>query len=137
MARSFRAMTVDDGRPSVGPSARTLGVRVPADIAEDTNHMVHAKTGGMSVAPAWRELPTHRIPQRLKSPEVPDPRGSNLDACWRMGEGPFFDSPLVGRLRLTVDMPGHGAIEPEATMPLSDYVHELSNTQSLWVIDET
>jgi hypothetical protein len=43
-----------------------LGVRVPpdakADIAVGAEGMVEPRTGGMSVAPAWRLLPVHRIP---------------------------------------------------------------------------
>ena len=132
MARIFRAMTNDRGRPLVGTGARTLGVR-PGEIPVDAQHMVQPFTGGMSVAPAWRQLPVHRIPPRLG---VQGARGNDQDACWRMGDGSFGGGPFVGQLQLTVDTPRHGMLEPAVAMPHADYIQELADTQPAWVIDE-
>jgi len=41
-----------------------------ADIGIDAEGMVEPGTSGMSVAPAWRLLPTHRIPRRLRKPRA-------------------------------------------------------------------
>jgi len=136
MARIFRAMTVDNGRPMVGPSPRALGVRVPDDIAFDKDEMVRPATGGMSVAPTWRQLPSHRIPRRLRLNGAPDARGKDEDACWRMGDGAFVSGALIGQSRLAVDRPSHGVVEPFAVMTHTMCVQELVGTQSIWVVDE-
>src|SRR6516164_4279167 len=61
----YRAMLADGDRPQVGQTALSLGVRVPpdenADVAVSADGMAEPRSGGMSVAPAWRMLPVHRI----------------------------------------------------------------------------
>ena len=62
----YRSMAVDGDKPMIGSTARTLGVR-PGDgphdgISVDERGNVSPNTGGMSVAPAWRDLESHRIP---------------------------------------------------------------------------
>ncbi len=136
MARIFRVMTVCDGRPAIGPNARALGVRIPDDIVVDENEKVQPATGGMSVAPSWRQLPSHRIPNRLRRNGMEDARGKDGDACWRMGEGEFSDGLLRGQLLLRVHRPAHGTVEPAETMAHADYVRELISTAPLWKIDE-
>jgi hypothetical protein len=136
----YRAMTVDaDGRPKVGPTARTLGARVPPDpkpdVTPDSNGMVQPGTGGMSVAPNWRHLPTHRIPKRLRH-LVPKAHGKNEDACWRLGDGPFADGPVAEGLSLRVDAPRHGLIEPDAVTAEPAYQAALAATGGEWTIDE-
>ena len=131
----FRAMTVDGGRPRVGPSARMLGVRVPDDISPDATGVVRPGTGGMSVAPAWRDLPAHRIPARLRH-LAPDARGKNEDACWRMGQGPFQAGPLSPDLHLLPDRPGHGVVEPARSMGLDEFQRALAATRDEWEIEE-
>ena len=87
MALVYRAMLADGGRPRVGPSALALGVRVPpdehADIGIDAEGMVEPGTSGMSVAPAWRLLPTHRIPRRLRA-KFRRATGKSELFLWRM-----------------------------------------------------
>ena len=80
----YRAMRRDfrDGKPLVGDSAATLGVRLPPDkhfdIPVEADGTVMPLTKGMSVAPNWRSLPRHRIQFELvfqcaaRSPERPD-----------------------------------------------------------------
>jgi hypothetical protein len=136
MPRIFRAMTDDAGKPMIGTTARMLGVRVPDDIAPDQNNTVHPATGGMSVAPTWRQLPTHRIPKRLKPKDVLDARGRNEDKCWRHGDGVFANGVVNGQVQLRVDKPTHGVVEPAVAMPHPDYVNELNLTQMQWVVDE-
>jgi hypothetical protein len=135
-------MLADGVRPQVGPSALALGVRVQpdpkADIAVDAEGMVEPRTGGMSVAPAWRLLPVHRIPRRLRT-KFPRAAGKNETALWRMGEGPFVEGPLADRLLFRPDpqQPDrHGFVEPMASMPIGDYQVALAATRDQWVIDE-
>jgi len=130
----YRAMTPEGDRPKVGPSARTLGVRVPGDIAAPGGQ-VSPGTGGMSVAPAWRDLPPWRIPKRLIH-LAPSAAGKGEDACWRMGDGPFEASAVSEGLALRPDKPKHGVIEPAVPMTLDGYQTTLAATQDLWRIDE-
>jgi len=60
-------MTVDNGRPLIGPTARALGVRVPDDILVNEGKMVQPGTGGMSVSPTWpRRARTHNAARELR-----------------------------------------------------------------------
>jgi hypothetical protein len=138
----YRAMLADGDRPQVGPSALALGVRVPpdehADIAVGAEGMVEPRTGGMSVAPAWRLLPVHRIPRRLRA-KFPRAAGKNSFFLWRMGDGPFAEGPFAERLLFRPDpeKPNkHGFVEPVAKMPTGDYRAALAATRDQWVIDE-
>ena len=138
----YRAMLADGGRPRVGPSALTLGVRVPpdehADLAVGAEGMVEPRTGGMSVAPAWRRLPVHRIPRRLRG-KFPRAAGKNDVFLWRMGDGPFTEGPFADRLLFRTDPEqpnAHGFVEPGATMPVGEYQEALAATRERWVIDE-
>jgi hypothetical protein len=99
-----------------------LGVRVPpdakADIAVGAEGRVEPRTGGMSVAPAWRLLPVHRIPRRLRV-KFPRAAGRNDSFLWRMGAGPFVEGALADRLLFRPDpeQPDrHGFVEPVASM---------------------
>src|SRR5690349_13691261 len=102
----YRAMLADGARPQVGPSAVALGVRLPpdehADVAIGAEGLVEPRTGGMSVAPAWRRLPVHRIRRRLRA-RFPRAAGRNDVFLGRMGEGPFTEGPLTGRLLFRPD----------------------------------
>jgi hypothetical protein len=135
----FRTMFADGDKPQVGPTASTLGVRVaPAaktDVAVDADGNVLPRTGGMSVAPAWRVLPDHRIPRRLKA-KCPRATGNNKLFCWRMGEGPFVACAVNDDLVLTPDSAAHGSVEPVRKMAVADYEKSLAATQGFWVIDE-
>ena len=134
MPRFYRSMTREGDRPKVGPTGRTLGVRVPADIPA-TDGLVRPETGGMSVVPAWRDLKTHRIPRRLRH-LAPDARGPNEDACWVMGQGPFGPGPVADGLTLRPTSPDHGLVEPSESMLLDHYQTSLAATRDAWCIDE-
>jgi hypothetical protein len=135
-------MLPDGGQPQVGPSALALGVRVPpdehADIDVSADGLVEPRTGGMSVAPAWRLLPVHRIPRRLRD-RFPRAAGKIQLFLWRMGEGPFTEGPFADRLffRPDPEKPSkHGFVEPKARMPVGEYQAALAATRDQWVIDE-
>jgi hypothetical protein len=138
----YRAMLIDGGLPHVAPSAASLGVRLPpdkhADIVVDGHGLVEPGTGGMSVSPAWRFLPVHRIPRRLRV-KFPRAAGKNDLFIWRMGEGPFTSGPVTERLLLRLDPEKpqkHGLVEPTARMPVADYQQALAQTRGYWRIDE-
>jgi hypothetical protein len=135
----YRSMTVQEGKPLIANTARGLGVRIGEspedDIPVDASGIVRPGNGGMSVAPSWRELEVHRIPKRLKH-IVSDARGSNRDACWRMGAGVFDNGAVAVRLTLRKDSDQHGYVEPADAMTATDYVAALANTRDEWIIDE-
>jgi len=138
----YRAMLADGDRPQVGAAALALGVRVPpdehADIAVGAEGLVEPRTSGMSVAPAWRLLPVHRIPRRFRA-RFPRAAGKNALFLWRMGHGPFTDGPIADRLLFRPDpeKPNeHGFVEPVTTMPAGDYRAALAATRDQWAIDE-
>jgi hypothetical protein len=142
MATIYRAMTNQDGKPKIGPTRRTLGVKARpgdgselVDIPTDSHGIVRPNTGGMSVAPSWRDLPRHRIPARLQC-LLPSACGKNEDACWRMGDGPFQDAAVASGLRLRVTSRFHGLVEPAMAVSLDQYRSDLAATQDEWVIDE-
>jgi hypothetical protein len=142
MPRVYRAMLADGDRPQVGPTALTLGVRLPpdehADLAVTAEGMVEPRTGGMSVSPAWRLLPVHRIPRRLRD-RFPRATGKNSFFLWRMGDGPFTEGPFADRLlfRPDPDKPTkHGFVEPEARVSADEYQAALAATRDQWMIDE-
>ncbi len=142
MPRICRVMTIEsiDGkdRSKIGNTARTLRVRVPPadnpDIPVALDGTVSPGGGGMSVAPTWRDLPRHRIPVRLKA-LLPSASGSNQDACWAMGEGPFEPSPVATGLSLRLESGIHGLVEPENNQPISEYRGNLAATRDQWVIE--
>jgi hypothetical protein len=112
-----------------------LGVRVPADVCPDHEGMVKIRSGGMSVAPAWRVLPPHRIPMRLRE-QVPDARGKGNLACFRAGDGPFANGEVSATLNLRLDSATHGLVEPRSVVHLDVFQTALAATRSEWVIDE-
>jgi hypothetical protein len=129
-------MLKDNELPKVGDSANCLGVRVPDDVQPDADDNVLPYAGGMSVAPAWRKLPIHRIPRRLRS-LMPAATGSNAAFCWRSGSGTFSTGPFAEDLVLNVDSRTHGTIEPDCKTPISEFRAALARTRECWEIDET
>lgn len=143
--RVFRSMKEDDGYPTIGQTARTLGVRivdknttpVNPDIAVDDNGDVSPNSGGMSVAPNWRSLPLHRIPRRLNEKlEHAGAAGNNKDRCWRAGEKAFSSGKFCENLILDVDRSDHGTIQPAELVEFFVYESALHATRTSWVIDE-
>ena len=139
MPRVYRAMFRDGDKPKVGLTKKTLGVQAGAslndDVSPDANGNVFPGTGGMSVAPAWRDLPPHRIPRRLR-PKCPKALGNDSYVCWRLGSGSFVNGRVHEHLQLRVDSAVHGIVEPEMVLTLERFQSALAATQEEWVIDE-
>ena len=136
MPRVYRAMRSDgDGCPRIEATAAGLGVRVGVDVEVDAGGIVVLDGKGMSVSPDWRDLPLHRIPERLKA-EVPDARGSNRSSCFRYGIGPFLRGAFADDLTLEPDSSSHGTVAPSRPMSLPEYQAALAMTRTGWVVDE-
>ena len=121
MLKIFRGMKADpSGLPLCGDTARSLGVRVPIDIATDADGLVHPGTGGMSTAPDDPLLlPPHRRPRSLLG----------------TGPDPVFGLPVgdIGQaLQTRQDTPRHAFVEPADSMELPFYVHALQATRPRW-----
>lgn len=128
-------MLADGDHPLVDRSAKGLGVRVPGDVEPDHENMVHPGGGGMSVAPCWQMLPTHRIPKRLRA-IARDAAGSDNLRCWRYGEGNFVNGAFADRLQLSLTSPTHANVEPFERMPLETFDQALRATRENWSVDE-
>jgi hypothetical protein len=137
MAIIYRTMIANGDKPKVGSVANTLGVRVPFDIEVDANGLVRPGTGGMSVAPGWRELLGHLIPRRLRH-LAPKATGKDVLVCWRMDELSFQAGPLAPGLQLRIDPKNdrHGVIEPDREMLLIEFQAALASTREFWLKDE-
>jgi hypothetical protein len=127
-------MLRDGDHPQIGPTGKTLGVRIPEDIAEQSG-VVQPGTGGMSVSPTWRDIPRHRVPRRLKH-LADKAAGSNHLECWKMGNGPFEMGEIADGLSLRPDKPKHGLVEPWSIMTSIDYQNYLAATRDRWQIEE-
>lgn len=137
MPKIYRGMKQEQDKPALGPTAQTLGARVPEDIAPDAAGMVHPGTGGMSVAPSLADLPSFRVPARLHK-LYPKASGKSDLFVWSMGVGEFAEEPIGDQLCLRFDPANgkHGFIEPVGSMSLNDYQNALTATQDQWAIDE-
>jgi hypothetical protein len=124
-----------DGWPQVAATARSLGVRIPTDIAPDEAGDVHPGPKGMSVAPDLVSLPLHRIPKRLAHLRQ-GAIGPDADVVWSFGEGRFIAGPFAAHLALVPDRLDHGVVGPDAKTSLSEYEVALAGTQSGWRRDE-
>lgn len=137
MPTVFRSMLVAaDGLPVVAPTASGLGVRPGVDVDADARGVVAVNGKGMSVAPAWRDLPVFRIPKRLAD-RMPRASGSDKLACFRFGAGAFGPGPFAPGLALIPDSPKHGCVAPAAPVPLVQYAGDLAATRAAWTIDES
>lgn len=117
-----------DGMPTLGPSARSLGVRVPIDIAPDEAGWVAPRTGGMSVSPSsqWN-LPHHRRPRGLGRGST----GPGADHVFRFAD----ERARAFSLAVTPDEASpelHAFMEPNERMPLPRYEDGLSRTRDCW-----
>lgn len=134
----YRAMQASESGPETGSSKKMLGAKAGTergdDIAPTPDGRVFPETGGMSVAPSWRDLPAYRIPRRLKH-LFPAATGKNEMECWCMGIGPFEDAAVSTDLNLRVDSGSHGVVEPSREMPLPTYQDALAQTQNQWIIE--
>lgn len=98
--------------------------------------MVMPRTGGMSVAPSWRELPYFIIPERLRD-KAPKARGKkNEQRVWRYGNSDFLEDKVTAELNLWPDNEAHGVVEPSTPMMLAVFQSSLAATRNGWQIDE-
>ncbi len=138
MPKIYRAMKRDeDGLPLVGRTCEGLGV-VPGDppmgdIPVDDDGNVAPNTGGLSVAPSWRNLPPGRIPRRLR-PVFGRARGSNRYCGWVIGDGEFEDGAIDAGLFFRRDKPTHGVVEPEQTTTFDDFQTCIAATREQWQV---
>lgn len=139
MPKICRSMFADGDKPQVGNGSKMLGVRMAPDpnpdIGVDAKGNVSARTGGMSVAPEWKELPSFLIPKRLKH-LFPDARGNNHLVLWETGDGDFQAGSLTKDLDFRPDPSDpavHGFVEPSREMTAAEYQAALSATQDLWL----
>lgn len=139
MPKIVRAMKEMDGKPMLGDSKATLGVVFEGnnpDVIPTEAGDIAPGTGGMSVAPSIAQLPTHRIPERLK-PYYKDATGKNHYVCWSLGKGEFEDGMITDELVLRVDRPlEHGLIEPNILMTKGLFQDAVAATRDLWINDE-
>jgi hypothetical protein len=126
----YRAMTPEsDGLPSVGRTARRLGVR-HSDVGVGRDGWIDPGTGGMSVAPGspWN-VPNHRRPRSLGRGST----GHNEDRVFAIAEAPI----LAERLAVRPDdrRPDlHALVEPAARMLMDDYEGALAATRHAWSV---
>jgi hypothetical protein len=125
----FRSMKADnDGLPSVGPTARELGVRPGDDILVDTAGYVEPLSGGISVSPGAAD----RLPEHRRPPEI---GGTGKDPVWTLTSDVL---PADLRYRPDDEDPdGHGTIEPVSRMTLDAYQQALRATRSAWTLVES
>ena len=135
MPKIFRAMRGIDGKPQLGASASTLGVR-PTDISADEAGLVRPGDGGMSVSDALVNLPRQLIPKRLGH-LAPRARAKKNVQVWKFGAGEFVDAMLTSELSLIVDKPTHALVSPASQMKFDRYLIALHSTQNNWVVDES
>lgn len=141
MPKIYRAMRrADDGKPVVDATGKGLGVRgtpinavVDVDLDAQGNVVLNSK--GMSVGPAWRDLPYFLVSRRLKA-KFPAARGAADLFCFTTGDGPFRDEKVAPGLDLKVDSPKHGHVVPQQLAPLQQFQADLAGTRDTWIVDE-
>lgn len=129
MANMFRGMRPEpNGRPQVGRSASQLGVRIPRDIAPDSDGNVSPASGGMSVSPdSWLNIPTHRRPQSMGHGSS----GPNTLNVYSIEVKRLSTPPLQLRAE-PANSTLHALVEPSERMPLAQFEHILATTQDDW-----
>jgi hypothetical protein len=142
MPKIYRSMKKElDDKPIVDATGKGLGVRSDpvngvVDIDVDDAGMVLMNGKGMSVAPAWRDLPIHLISQRLRT-IFPAARGRMNLYCFSSGEGNFANGKVSDSLTLVVDQPKHGVVAPARNISVTQYQDALSDTRDNWNMDES
>ncbi len=139
----YRAMAEQNSKPTIGHSARLLGVRPNIDInieqmpigcldeqgylLPESQHKLHGDlvavairdTKGMSVSLSIESLPAFRKPTKFG--------GNGKDPLWQID-----DSIITGDLQAVQDSPTHVSIMPRVTMSLEKYEAALASTQKYW-----
>jgi len=124
MTRLFRAMKEDvDGRPEVGPSSRTLGIRPGKDVpVQRPGDVIQPHQGGMSVSPNDPiNLPYFRRP--------PGFQGTGKDPVWSIDESDLGPDLCYRPDPVTA---GHGFIEPSHPMTVAAYQLAIARTRDRW-----
>ncbi len=137
MKQLYRTMEKDQaGRPKVGRSAGTLGVRIAgayADVRPDSDGSVHPGGGGMSVT----------IDDLDQMPTIRRPRWIVVHGAEGASRHPLFVLP-VALVPPTLDVRrerddetdharfAHGFVEPAEPMPLQRYEEAIAETRPLW-----
>ncbi len=118
--RVYRAMKEDqNGKPVVGATARTLGIRTGVDVAVVGGQVLPGH-GGMSVSVGDpRNLPAHRRPTGFG--------GTGKDPVWEADV-----SVLGSDLQFVQDSPTHGTIQPTRPMSPDEFEKVLAATMDDW-----
>ena len=141
MPKLFRVMKKgDDQKPIVDATGKGLGVRgIPVngvvDVDLDDEGFVALNGKGMSVVPAWRDLPFFLVPLRLKD-QFPGARGAIDCYCFAMGHGTFQNGTIADGLHLQQDSPKHGNVVPQQRVVLDQFQIDLAATRESWNVDE-
>ena len=142
----YRGMVAEDGKPKIGRSARSLGVRpdtkdidiekMPRGYLDEHGHLLPesqrksdgdlvevaiSNDKGMSVSLSIQGLPQSRKPKEFG--------GYGKDPLWKID-----DSLIIGDLQAVQDSSSstHVTITPSVTMSLEKYEAALANTQEYW-----
>jgi hypothetical protein len=121
-AEVYRTMEASGGRPAIDAGRLTLGVKLrdTPDILMDEHRFVYPKTGGLSVAPAPKALPTSKRPPALG--------GTSRHPVWKL------DIDLLPpELVLRPVSANHGLIEPSQPIKVEEFQRALHNLEPLWV----
>ena len=129
----FRAMKkADDRLPTLGRTARTLGVRVSAagTLPEDPPKFDVYPDAGGHVTPGWGLSVAMDDPGALPRHRKPPSLGGE-------GRDPVFSLPMsaVGKiLNVNEDRPPHALIEPTTRCSLTEYEVALAGTRPSWKV---
>ena len=139
----YRSMAEANGKPRVGRSARSLGVRpgtdidigrVPRDWLDKQGYLrpeaerspsgepvtiAIRNTKGMSISLSIESLPAFRRPETFG--------GVGKDPIWQIE-----DSKIIGDIEAVQDSPTHVSVLPRTTMLLERYEAALARTQTAW-----
>lgn len=125
----FRGMTpASDGLPTVERSARSLGIRVPADVQPEGNGRVLPGTGGMSVAlgSVWN-LPNHRRPRGMGRGSS----GPQADHVFSLAKVSIHSAELGVRPDPPAQLK-HALVEPLVPVALLEFEERLGKTRPDW-----
>ena len=142
MPRVLRTMLCDGAYPQVGTGSKMLGARLRVhgaqrdDLPLAADGQVHPNTGGISVFPSLASLVAdsslHFLVPRRFAALAPHATGSDRLCVWQAGVGAFEDGPFAPNLKLRVDRPTHGQVEPDQVMALETYQDALAQTREKW-----
>jgi hypothetical protein len=122
----YRAMADDQGRPKLGSSATTLGVRKGKDIdIDDTGEVSlpdfsRGARNGMSCAPTVADLPDFSLPEAWGG-------ANRRSRIWRIPPAKLGPELVAG-----VDKPGHVSIGPAYRISFAEFVAAIERTAEFW-----